>query len=562
MKLDNKYLKNIIDDDLIDVKINTANIKYAKKSVGNQKITYNKLTKPHLFSIVGDMNKYYRLDSDSIPQIKGNITKKPINVIFTIVSKVFDGTNSTLNLFDNLEFNKNYFFISASINDSATLVPNLPTIRYGVNDEISYLETLENEYVINYKLSDITMYNDVSASSKKSLILTINHNTDNISSTIKFPLQIETPITKYDYKNSVTGEYSISDIIYTSVNASNYLIPITMNMTLNSELNVNYEIKKIIAYGRITKRPLKLNFNLKDKIYDGTNYCEIEGDPDVSNAVTEYKPTFIFKNDAFRFKSIDVGRHEIIETNLNLKLLNNYNNYYIEGITFSNTRTIKKRDIKVKFKKLIYNRTYKKITLEYEFENDIKTDRLSISPKYKLIDKNELEIISTYFNYSSADKYNDIWSIYKLNENSIDIYISITSDNFEKYDSNHYLGYTNDTKNIYDDSINLKPEDLVINENLKVSNNQYWFYNDFKLVSSGKSNYYETINASKLDKSSGNISYISNELGFVSADLNYRLKNKDVITITNVLLNPDNEKSNNYNLINANDLHQVVLEII
>ena len=598
--MSNKYLNNVIGNDNVEIKLNTSNIYYENKNVGTQKIKYSNLTKPHLFSIEGEMDKYYKLDIDSIPSIEGNINKREMDIIFNNVSKVFDGTNSTLNLYDNFKHNNGYYFIDNNMNRIGNFVNTLSETIY--NSEL--LESSGNKLKNTYKLKyNITNNKDIKVILDDYVGYVLIDESNNIGEVIfnnnlldkyKFIVSIKDNelnlvnhdlLDDYKVKKELIihyytehgntniehikgdlgeGEFIINSSAFSSPEASNNLIPINITGELKDVWDNNYEIKNTIAFGKITERPINIDFVLKNKIYDGTNLCEIEDIPTITNYISNYVPTLNYNTKAFSFDSADVGNHKINMNSLNLYLLDNANNYSIERIIFTQKRTISKRDVKIKFTKLIYNTNKQTLNLYYEFENDIKTDNLTIDPNFKIVDKDGRDIISTYFNYKDVSLTDEISSAYKINKTNIDDdNRKANIDKQNNYDVNIDIGYSNNIKNNPNEFYNEIHSEESITKDIIPTNDLIYVHKPYDL-SRGKPNYYEIRIKPVYDVFNNSISFKAEEIGFNSQDMTKQLKNKDIVTIKNIKLNPNNNKSKNYNLINSDDntTHRITIEII
>lgn len=103
------------DDQMIELKMDDARLSYVDKNAGNNKnINIDTSVTPRFFNLEGINSQYYRISRDNLPEIKGDIVKKPIVINFDGIEKIYDGTSDVTNIMNMLSNNNGYKFIDTN----------------------------------------------------------------------------------------------------------------------------------------------------------------------------------------------------------------------------------------------------------------------------------------------------------------------------------------------------------------------------------------------------------------------------------------------------------------
>ena len=108
-----ELLTNFIgnDNELISVTLGNSDLKYADKHSGNDKeVLIDTSILSHYFELEGTKTNCYRISRDNIPKIKSDIIRRPLNVIFDSVEKIYDGTNDITSKVKQLRYNDGYYY--------------------------------------------------------------------------------------------------------------------------------------------------------------------------------------------------------------------------------------------------------------------------------------------------------------------------------------------------------------------------------------------------------------------------------------------------------------------
>ena len=344
---------------------------------------------------------------------------------------------------------------------------------------------------------------------------------------------------------------------------------------------LNYQLSGYLAYGYITQRPAKVEVIFYNKVYDGTVYAPFGKDPNYNRGLSNiintddifitdteierYMSILVGKGNkakqfyyisskylipCFEFESPDVNEEDEYYSNKNIIAKqsvpivgNDKDNYNIEQYSINSivgTAYISKRPINFVLNRLTYVVSKNKWDIEYEFENEIPGDNLTIVFNTKNIEDiivfgaqtQTSEDIQT--NIDSYDwKSNDIVYDYSTNQfNSKYFAYSNTIDyKFDDVDTElNIIDITNTNTNfsqntniaLYakDEAIPIQPNTEVIRQNVIKD-----VYED------------------------GNISFsYKNVPYFSSKDNTFKLYNGQMVLVTNIHLNPNNPKSKNYQL--------------
>ena len=186
----------------------------------------------------------------------------------------------------------------------------------------------------------------------------------------------------------------------------------------------NYQIASYSINGNIIKREIEAYVKFEDKIYDGTTNVTVIADD--SNYVNGLKNIISLDDinidtnkSIFYFESPDVNEAQLIKTgNLVLKG-KDINNYTLTGINNINEfkAKISKRSIKIKINRIRLYRSDLRWDVDYEFDDAISSDNLTIDIKQikffarKLNEDSNvdvydnIEVIPNYFTYDHSKSY-------------------------------------------------------------------------------------------------------------------------------------------------------------
>ena len=356
------------------------------------------------------------------------------------------------------------------------------------------------------------------------------------------------------YKSSDENlmQIDFSDAFFKSKDVTDEIQTIALNDigfigTNIGDVSKNYQIANYNAIGKIIKRPINLNIKCLDKIYDGSSIIPfidngvdnvIPGDDvyidapyeentDMSYNINENNSTIL------KCENGDVGTNKFVLIDAFALKGEDAKNYFIEYINCHQYVSIYQRPISIKINKLRLIRATRKWEVDYTIENDIKTDKLTIVYNtdddldikvYGGVDKNnksihtnyagKLDILSMFFNYPFNNNY-------KFEELGSEI---------KKVADNKSTAYwTNDSRPAEPDT-----ERIDINVESDIS---YPGAIKISLDNSVKTAYFESENKE------------------------YKLYSGCKVAITNVNLNPLNNKSKNYT-ITKYETNDVELEIV
>ena len=108
-----ELLTNFIgnDNELISVTLGNLDLKYIDKNSGNDKeLIIDTSIASHYFELEGTKTNCYRISRDDIPEIKSDIIRRPLNVIFDSVEKIYDGTNDITSKVKQQKYNDGYYY--------------------------------------------------------------------------------------------------------------------------------------------------------------------------------------------------------------------------------------------------------------------------------------------------------------------------------------------------------------------------------------------------------------------------------------------------------------------
>lgn len=316
-------LSNFIgnDDNTLSLHTGQLGLQYKDKNAEYNKqlkITTNPLYQ--FFSLDGDNAKYYRISRENIPEIKADIAKQPIVVLFSSVEKIYDGTNDITNAMKDVISNNGFKFVALneSINNyvNSRFVNNsyeqksIQEIIFNKNDQIN---SLNNKYVIdtNINLSNTFKilidgnigYYDTNTNSFKfendctdfksisidfinnQIVITFNLLDDEVVHTVKELISISynyngktNEDSKYNFRISDENKVSVDfdNAYFDTTDVSGEWIPIHFDgLKLvggsNGDESNNYVLTNYSAYGRIKKRQINVEIIPKNKVYDGSN---------------------------------------------------------------------------------------------------------------------------------------------------------------------------------------------------------------------------------------------------------------------------------------------------
>lgn len=395
----------------------------------------------------------------------------------------------------------------------------------------------------------------------------------------------------YEYNVDIENTYIESDYGYVKFNFDNAYFenknvedinkPIRLyNCRLEADTlgdrSTNYQIADYTIVGNITKRPIIPHVSFVDKIYDGMNnvafmldsafYRGLENSIDgddikidntciISEKTENGKVNVITGDSTFYFENADVGENKSIKLSNIVLHGEDATNYEMLSPIGNFSANIIKRPIKIKINRIRLYRSNLKYEVDYEFDDAIAIDNLTISvnsndnyqfnvyarnlSENNLIDEyNQNEILSTYFTYDYNHDYKfedaidnkEIRPIYEHNTNKM-VYYNVreampAEPNAERINiipetNNKYTG------NVSLNAISIKDSFTITDE---FDNTKQ--YNISNIITS----FFESQN---------NISKIYNGCK---------------VKVTNICLDPNNEKTKNYQLLNNET--ETILEII
>lgn len=378
----------------------------------------------------------------------------------------------------------------------------------------------------------------------------------------------------YEEKNPNTVEFVSSDagkvkvnFETATINGGKNVTDEIRNITIDKIMLVgdtlgdasgNYKLMKYSSTGKILKRTINAYIKCLDKYYDGSIMAPFESDKSVFKTGFEniiesddisinidYKGDPMDETHYFTgtgrstliFDSPDVGTNKLVSIgNISLEG-NDICNYKLGNVLSTFRANILPRPIDIKINKIRFIRSSKTWELDYEFENDIKTDNLSINNNIvvyggidssgKSIHNNTSisDIISLFFNYN----FNPNYRFKNIEDNEIKT-ISNSKQNFKET----YI-YTEDAR---------PAEPNTIRRKVNTS------YND---------NYEGNVKQVSEDVNSSD--EIINHVYFESENKAYKIYSGCKVRITNISLNLSNPKAKNYSF-NRHDYTDVILEIV
>ena len=412
---------------------------------------------------------------------------------------------------------------------------------------------------IDHKIYKVKLYVD----ELNATHLIFLYNSDKLSYTVNSEIAI-----KYKYKNKLnvnTATFKNADTnkvfvkfdsaYFDNKNVSTEWKPIAvkdLQLTggINGDESKNYVISSYSAYGRITKRGVIPHITCLDKIYDGTSYVPfnldsseefyngientISGD-DVYIDNTYYgihdNNFHLFKQTGLsylEFNDSKVEENKQVKRNPNIILEGkDASNYYISAIKCNYIASIKPRKIEVVIDKLRFIRSALKWEIDYHFINNIPQDHLTLSVN----DKNGFKV---YGGKSTLDEQYEIADRFDILANSVEDII----DMYFTYEFNADYKFNNVEDNgqlieVYE------PEN---------TNTLYWT-NEARVAEPNTKRI--DINIESDNNYPGEIKIKSSDLPyFESKDKQYRLYNHNKVFISGLNLDPENNISNNYELLN------------
>lgn len=99
------------DDQMIELAMDNVDLRYEDKNAGLSKIVnIDQTITSHFFNLEGIHSEYYRIDRKTLPVIRGDILRRPINILFNGVEKVYDGDFNISLPLRALQYNDGYSF--------------------------------------------------------------------------------------------------------------------------------------------------------------------------------------------------------------------------------------------------------------------------------------------------------------------------------------------------------------------------------------------------------------------------------------------------------------------
>lgn len=588
------------DDNNVSLHLGSTDLKYKNKDAGlNKEIIIDTSIIPHYFELKGEAAKYYRISRNDIPKIQGDIIKRPLNIVFDYVEKIYDGNTDITPETRKLELDNGYYLIDnhKEYFDYSNTGLVRGTFERKITSEIlaTQYDEIGTEYILDKTNIDLTnVYLNLDGYEGYSLFdemndkaeivfndkLEINDSESNnlnnwfesielIKNNDKFILKFnyiensefkykvkQNLIIKYNYSNKSDLEYityKTSDIGYIKVDFKNAFFEskdvtdenqmVTFNdIRFVGDVSNNYQIANYSSVGKILKRTINPHIECLDKIYDGSiitpfkmndNYYHgfensIEGDDiyldntyegdkdDETHEFTKSGSTVLIFDDE------NVGTNKIV--NINSLFLEGHDakNYKLGNVTSNFSASIFKRPIQVIINKLRFIRSNRQWEIDYTISNDIKSDNLTIC--YNTLDENDIIV------YGGIDKNEN--SIHKNYVNKLDIIKMFFNypfnSNYQFMNLDTEIKRLNNTSAfLRDEARPAEPDTERTDIEVEIDNT-----NDISLLAKTLSDGVKT-------------SY------FESENKDYKLYSGCKVLVTNINLNPLNNKTKNYILLNS-----------
>lgn len=483
----------------IEKNINNYNITYDYAEYDDKNVGINKNI--NIYNININLNNYY---IDNNAKIKGNIIKKYIDLSFLPIRKIYDGNvniivhiKELIGIIDNDNININNNFKSSFIDKNYSndkkqiIIENISLIgndkyNYDISNNLITFGFIDRkEITINFVIKE-KIYDKTKTAYIDSYIFQNKIDTDNIF--------LDNNIISY-FEN-----YQVSD---------NIEVIIEQIKLIGDDSNNYYTKDKIITYGRIIKKDLKLDIQINDKIYDGKTLGEIKKysiDGKLFNDDIDLSSNLIIN-----FNSINVAKN--IKVNIsNISIYgSDVNNYDISNTFISYGNIIQRNiDLEILFIDKEYDGNNLTKLLSYKILNKISDDDIDIRTNFicsyininpnnsdnNLNNINYIEVKNiklkgtSYKNYSINNKFT-INSLIKKRKIDVDfyfnekIYDSTNNINIESYNLVNIIDsdfIELDLKNIivYLESINAGQNKVIIKNINIIGKDSYKYYIDIE----------------------------------------------------------------------------------
>lgn len=382
-------------------------------------------------------------------------------------------------------------------------------------------------------------------------------------------------IIEFNYLNNSKNVYVDSDYGYVKVNFMNAyfenknvednkkpirLYDLKFEGDTKGDKSSNYQIANYTIVGSITKKPITPHIKFKEKIYDGLTNAHFEMDSvyhnGLENSVDGDDVKIDTKLTTFYFNDCNVGEKKSIslgnivlegEDANNYKLLAPFNDKNFKA-------SITKRSIKIKINRIKLYRSDLRWEVDYEFDDAISSDNLTIS-----INSNDNYQFKVYARNLSEDSKNNDFNINDV----LSTYFTYNFNNNYKFEDaidNKEIQpiYETKTKRLYynvkeampaepnTERINVIPElDTKYTGNVVL--NPILVKDSFVITDEFNKN------------NKHNISNIVTSF-YESQDKQSKIYDGCKVKVTNICLDPYNNKSGNYTLSNTKT--ETILEII
>lgn len=602
----------IADDDLkISLDIGNADLKYETKSAGlDKEVLIDTSIDSHFFKLIGENSKLYRISKDNIPKIHGDIIKRPLNVTYDYVEKIYDGTTDISNEIRKLKLDDGYYLRNThkEYNDYAGAGFVKEIVERRVTSEMlaKAYECVKTEYILDkpnidfstiyinidgiegYALyepdndiANIILQNDSLSNIFKSIKLSRNQSNNN--SVLKFTYQDDIELEyklisglniKYNYNDKSGSEYityAMSDEGTLAVDFKNAFFrtkDVTdeiQDITINDikfigdvlgDTSNNYQLTAYSSTGKILRRTIYPHIVCLDKVYDGSTVVPIKIDEtyyqglensipgddiylDIAYEGDKDSETHIFTksgNTILTTNNPDVENNKDVTLNRIILEGHDAKNYTLGNVISEYKMNIFKRPISIVVNKLRFIRATRRWEMEYTILNDIKSDKLTViyntNDNYDIkvyggvdIDGNSIhskyteipDIVTLFFNYPFNPEYQ-----FKNIETEV---TRVSEDKTTAYWKNEARPAEPDTERI----------DIIKEVNTDYPGEIKFTLDD--TLSNGVRTYY-----------------------FESENKEYKLYNGCKVMITNINLNPLNDKLKNYTLLNST--YETKIEIV
>lgn len=577
----------IADDDLkIGLHVGSADLEYETKSAGLEKnILINTEVDSHYFKLVGENANLYRISKDNIPKIEGAIVKRPLNVLFDYVEKIYDGTTDITSELRKLKLDNGYYL--TDIHNEQFDYGNSGLVR-GMRERKATSKVIfkQNEVITDYITID-TQNVDLSTacliidgiecyslpfSDDAAQLVFENDELSEIFETIvlqktdgRTELRVisrdDCPylykvkkhvIIKYNYivdTDSSYCTYANSDVGTIQVDfekaffATKDVTDTTQLIALNDikfmgdvlgDTSNNYQIANYIATGKILKRTIYPHIVFFDKTYDGSSMIQftvdmlenkiLYDDVYIHNTYDRASDDECMTTTKCMVDSPDVGENKPVTIKSMCLEGKDAKNYKLGDVVSNFIVNISKRRIKIVINKLRLIRATRLWEIDYTIVDAVNSDNLSLV--YNTDDDLDIKV------YGGIDKNgNSIHTEYNKHIDVLSMFFNYPFNTDYEFTDEHVQKVSEDLTPVYwkDEARPAEPNtermDIISTVNLDYPGS---IKHTLKPLSDGSRTSY-----------------------FESKDKEYKLYSGCKVMVTNINLNPLNKKLKNYTQFNS-----------